>query len=79
MKGRFMLFHSHTYYPTGGIYDLLCRYDTLEEAQAMGNVNLTKHTWVHTYDIETGDITHNFQMRGWHEGTWSCEDCRIAA
>jgi hypothetical protein len=48
---RFLLFEGLEYYPSGGVYDFVASFNTLEEAQNQPNENID---WQNILDLETG-------------------------
>lgn len=49
---KYMLFAGDTYYPSGGFFDLVGDYDTVEEAREKG----AKYDWYQVVDSITFEI-----------------------
>jgi len=66
MKNRFLLFMFNDYYPSGGLFDLVGAYKTLEDAQeAAVNRPRVDDDNAHILDVKT--------MRSWERETY-CKD-----
>jgi hypothetical protein len=50
---KYFLFSGLTYYPVGGVHDLVGSWDTVEEA--LENV-IQSDDWWHIYDLDSGKI-----------------------